>query len=336
MTSASDAGRAGGGDAPADRAGELNASRGGQQDRPEAWPVPVTVLLAGRMEELPPSMQRLARVILADPGAAAAMTIDALSSAAQVSQSTVVRLCRELGATGFREFRLHLAAEVGRRSAGAAGPDRSGDIAQGDDLPSVIAKIAYADALAVRETAAGLSVPELRAVVEAIVTAGRTAIYGVGASGLVAIDLQLKLQRIGRVATAHSDVHLAVTDAALLHPGDVAIAISHTGMTAETVDVLRVAARRGATTVAITNAPRSTLARMADRVLTTAAHETSFRSGATASRLAQLTVIDCVFVAVAQHTYAASQAALEATHAAVRERRLTRPRSTTNPTNLEE
>ncbi len=52
-------------------------------------------------------------------------------------------------------------------------------------------------------------------------------------------------------------------------------------------------------------------------MLTTAARETTFRSGATASRLAQLTVVDCVFVGVAQQTYEASQRAPEATHDAV-------------------
>ena len=177
------------------------------------------------------------------------------------------------------------------------------------------------------DTARSLSVTELEAVVEAIAGARRVDVYGVGASGYVAADLQAKLHRIGRVAFAHPDAHLALTSAALLGPDDVAIGISHTGMTIDTIDALTLAAKRGATTVAITNAPSSVIARLADHVLTTAARETTFRSGATASRLAQLTVVDCVFVAVAQRTYAQSQAALEATRAAVEDRRLSRPRS---------
>ena len=43
--------------------------------------------------------------------------------------------------------------------------------------------------------------------------------------------------------------------------------------------------------------------------------------------IAQRTVVDCVFVAVAQRTYTESQAALEATRSAVRNRRLNRDRS---------
>jgi DNA-binding MurR/RpiR family transcriptional regulator len=45
-----------------------------------------------------------------------------------------------------------------------------------------------------------------------------------------------------------------------------------------------------------------------------------------ASRLAQLTVVDCVFVGVAQRTYADTRRALERTYSAVRSRRLPSPK----------
>ncbi|TDE97660.1 MurR/RpiR family transcriptional regulator [Occultella glacieicola] len=283
--------------------------------------------LRGGLDQFQPSMRRVAEYVLDDPRRAARSTITDLSAASGVSQTTVMRLCHVLGLGGYREFRLALAAETGRTDAAAERELRTGDIAAGDDLASVIAKIAYADARAVEDTARSLSVPELEAVVEAIVAARQVDLYGVGASGTVATDLQQKLHRIGRVAFAHSDTHLALTSAALLGERDVAIGISHTGTTIDTVEALRLAGARGATTVALTNAPESPIARLADHVLLTAARETTFRSGATASRLAQLTVVDCVFVAIAQRTYDASQAALEATRDAVTERRYSRTRS---------
>ncbi|CAM3598398.1 MurR/RpiR family transcriptional regulator [Occultella aeris] len=288
---------------------------------------PLVLRLRGGLDQFQPSIRRVAEYVLEDPRRAARSTITDLSAASGVSQTTVMRLCHELGLAGYREFRLAIAAETGRSDAVAERELRTGDIAEGDDLASVIAKIAYADARAVEDTARSLSVPELEAVVEAIATAGRVDIYGVGASGTVATDLQQKLHRIGRVAFAHADSHLALTSAALLGERDVAIGISHTGTTIDTVEALRLAGARGATTVALTNAPESPIARLADRVLLTAARETTFRSGATASRLAQLTVVDCVFVAIAQRTYDASQAALEVTRAAVEDRRYTRTRS---------
>ena len=289
--------------------------------------IPITVLLRGSLDQIQPSMRRVAEAVLADPQRAAGMTIVQLAEQCSVSQSTVVRLCHELGLDGYRQLRLALATERGLRAADAAANRSNGDITEGDSLDEVIQKIAYVDARAVEDTARSLSVQELEAVVEAIVAANRVDIYGVGASGFVAADLQQKLYRIGRIAFCHPDPHIALTSAALLGPGDVAIGISHGGVTIDTIDALSLARERGALTVAITNAPSSAIARVADRVLITAARETMFRSGATASRLAQLTVVDCVFVAVAQRTYTESQAALEATRSAVRSRRLNRDRS---------
>ena len=289
--------------------------------------IPITVLLRGCLDQVQPSMRRVSQYVLEDPTRAAGLTIVDLAAKCGVSQSTVVRLCHELGLDGYRQFRLALATERGLRAADAAHKLTNGDIAEGDSLAEVVEKIAYADARAVEDTARSLSVPELKAVVEAIVAAGRVDIYGVGASGFVAADLQQKLYRIGQIAFCHPDPHIALTSAALLGPGDVAIGISHTGGTIDTIDALTLAREQGALTVAITNAPHSVIARIADRVLVTAARETTFRSGATASRLAQLTIGDCVFVAVAQRTYAESQAALEATRAAVRTRRVNRDRT---------
>jgi DNA-binding MurR/RpiR family transcriptional regulator len=136
------------------------------------------------------------------------------------------------------------------------------------------------------------------------------------------MDFQQKLHRIGRVSYAWADAHMMLTSAAVLCSGDVAIGISHSGTTIDTVDALTEAGHKGAVTVALTSYPRSPIAEVVDFVLTTAARETTFRSGATASRLAQLTVVDCVFVGVAQRTYAPTKENLEATLDAVSGRSL--------------
>jgi len=252
----------------------------------------------------------------------AAVSISELARRAQTSETTVIRFCRALGFGGYPVLRLTLATEAGRNERGTGARVVGSDIGPGDDLTQVVEKIAFADARAVEETAAQLDVTVLARVVEALVDARRVDVYGVGASAVVALDFQQKLHRIGRTAFAWSDPHIALTSAALLKPGDVALGISHTGSTADIVDALSEARRRGATTVALTNFPRSPVADVADHLLTTAARETTFRSGATASRLAQLTVVDCLFVGVAQSTYADTRAALELTYEAVRGRRI--------------
>jgi DNA-binding MurR/RpiR family transcriptional regulator len=285
------------------------------------------VRIRGLMPNLQPSMRQVAEQVLADTGATASLTVTELAIASGVSEATVIRFCKAIGFAGYPQLRLALAAESGRAQGADRGDrDLESDIGPGDDLAKVVEKIAFADARAVEETGAQLDIVMLERVVEALVRAQRVDLYGVGASAFVALDFQHKLHRVGRVAFAWSDTHVALTSAALLRPGDVAIGISHTGTTTDTIDALTEARSHGATTVALTNFPRSPIAQAAEHVLTTAARETTFRSGATASRLAQLTVVDCLFVGLAQRTYGQTLAALEATRTAVAARRTPAPR----------
>jgi DNA-binding MurR/RpiR family transcriptional regulator len=178
----------------------------------------------------------------------------------------------------------------------------------------------------VTDTASHLNIATLTQVVDALAKASRIDIYGVGASGYVALDLQQKLQRIGRPAFAWPDPHMAITSASLREHGDVAIGLSHTGTTVDTIDALREARRYGAVTAAVTNFPWSPITEAADFVLLTAARETAFRSGAMTSRIAQLTVVDCLFVTLAQQDLPRTRVALERTFAAAQAKRVRRPR----------
>jgi len=192
--------------------------------------------------------QRVAQVVLADPASVAHRSITEVAEAAGTSETTVTRFCKAIGIGGYPELRLSLAADTARTAARVS-RDVGSDIGEGDELADVVAKVAFADARAVEETAEQLDVEVLATVVDALAQARRVNVYGVGASALVALDFQQNLHRIGCTAFAWSDVHLALTSAALLQPGDVAVGISHPGSTSDTLEVLAQARRSGALTV---------------------------------------------------------------------------------------
>ena len=285
---------------------------------------PTEVRARGLLPSLSPAERRVAQVIIDEAATASRLTISDLAARARSSETTVIRFCRAMGFSGYPELRLTLAAEAGRADLDATEPV-GGDISETDNLAQVVKKIAFADARAVEETATQIDIAVLEQVVGVVAGARRVDIYGVGASAFVAADFQQKLHRIGRIAYAWSDMHMALTSAALLDDRDVAFGVSHTGTTVDTIEAFTEAGKHGARTVALTNFPKSPITRVADLVLTTAARETTFRSGAMASRLAQLTVIDCVFVGVAQRTYRETRAALDVTYEAVRGRHVRRP-----------
>lgn len=294
----------------------------GSDRRPDGPPAGhLLAHLRGLVPTLVPSMARVAAVILADPRASAGLTISEIAAAADTSETTVLRLCHEIGIGGYRDLRIALAREQGRAAGREERRELGSDIERDDSLDEIISKITYADSRAVAETAALIDRAELAAVVDAIAAARRIDVFGVGASAFVALDLAQKLHRIGAICFGWGDQHTALTATALLGPGDVAIGFSHTGATKDTVETIEQAGRTGALTVAVTAVPRSPLAAAADRHLITASRETTFRSGAMASRIAALSLVDVLFVAVAQRRYDRTVTALDATRRAVAVRR---------------
>jgi DNA-binding MurR/RpiR family transcriptional regulator len=289
--------------------------------------VGILITIRSLLPNLAPVEQRVAQAVLDDPGGVAWRSISELAQSCGTSATSVVRFCRAIGLKGYPELRLALAGAVAYDDAAAVvAASASSDIEPGDDPVTITKKIAYSDAAAVTDTASRLDTTVLVSVVDALAAASRIDIYGVGASGFVAGDLEMKLQRINRPAFAWHDPHMATTSAALRRAGDVAIGLSHTGTTVDTIDALAEARAHGATTVAITNFPWSPITDVADHVLLTAARETAFRSGAMTSRIAQLTVVDCLFVTLAQRDLPGTMDALERTFAAAQAKRVRKPR----------
>lgn len=291
----------------------------------EHRPDPRTVLVRIRaaLPTLRPSEKQIARVFLENPAGAASLSIAALADSCGTSTTSVVRFYKRIGYAHYQDLRMDLTREATReRFEHANLQAASGDIDRDDTLDDIIAKVAFNETVSIADTAKVLDREELRRAVDLVSCARRIDTFGIGASSIVGLDLQQKLSRIGRTALNWPDSHAAWTSAATLDESCVAIAISHSGTTIDTVEFLAVARQAGAATIALTNFLDSPLAQTADVVLTTAARETRFRSGALGSRIAQLMVIDSLFTGVAQASYDESMKALRTTYAAVHHRKL--------------
>jgi DNA-binding MurR/RpiR family transcriptional regulator len=270
------------------------------------------------LPEFTGALQRVAELVLADPAAAARATIVELAERSGTSPATVTRFCRALGFEGYSELRLSIAGETGRaaRSAGWT-IDIGREIQPTDPLDRVLSQIMAADTQAMHSTAVLLDLAEVERAADAIAAGGRVDIYGEGGSALVGGEMQFSLHRIGVAAWAWSDVHNGLASAAQLRAGDVALGVSHSGQTRETIELVAEAGSHGATTVALTSFPRSPLAEVADIVLLTATQATTFRPDALSARHPQLVVLDLLYIAVAQRTHERAHAAFQRTARAV-------------------
>ena len=279
--------------------------------------------ISATKEHLRPAEQAVAAAILADPEAASSATVASLAAEAAVSQASVVRLAHSLGFTGFPDPRVSLTQELTRRTLEREQSGLSHGRIDGRDEPGeVIGKLAFHEARTLEQTGRLIDVDGLVQVADAIAEGRPTLLLGVGASALAASDLNQKLQRIGLVSVFSTDTHMQLSLAALADPASVVIAFSFSGRTAEVHRGMELARQHGSLLVAVTGDPESPIGRAADVVLAISAREDELRVAALASRMAQLAVVDFLFVLTAQRRGSDLDALLSQTREAVRGQRL--------------
>lgn len=250
--------------------------------------------------DLKPSEAKVARFILNYTDEIVGMPIGELAQRSNVSKAAVVRLSKTLGFNGYRDFAIEIAGDMASLKVVE---NEYTDIQPGDKLDTIIKNVCLNNKKAIEDTQQILDSAEVKNAVNAIHKARQIVFFGVGASGIVALDAATKFLRIGKFCQSYTDPHLQVTAAANMAQGDVAVAVSYSGETRDIIDSAKVAKQSGALIIAVTKYGRSALSELADIKLFLSSPETSMRSGAMASRIAQLNLIDIVFSGVAGMEY---------------------------------
>lgn len=249
------------------------------------------------LPSLAPAEQRVAKLVLSDPRSFAKQPIRELADRAHVSKPTVVRFCRSVGYDGLSDFKLKLAGSV---SEGVPFIHRSVDA--DDKTSDIMVKVidnTVAAFLKYRNDASTVAIEKAAiALVQAYEQGKRIEFFGVGNSGIVALDAQHKFFRLGINTVAYSDGHMQVMSATLLGPGDCVVIISNSGRTRDLMDACDIARRNGATTIVLT-ASGSPLA-AAGHIHLAADHPEGFdRYSPMVSRLLHLMIIDILATCVA-------------------------------------
>ncbi|MFC5530899.1 MurR/RpiR family transcriptional regulator [Cohnella yongneupensis] len=252
-----------------------------------------------KLESFHPMERRLADYVLSDPSAIVQMTITELAGQSGSSTATISRFCKLFQCLNFPEFKRMLATELVHIEAT---PNQYQDIVAGNPLTDIVSAITTNHMRSLTDTTKLLDFGQLRTAIAALHEAGRVDLYGSGTSGMVAQDFFHKLIRIGKAAAVFSDPHMQLTSASSLTARDVAVGISYSGETLETINALRTAAEQGATTLSITRFGTNALAEQASIRLFTSSAEAGMRRGDMASRMAQLHIVDILFTGlVSEH-----------------------------------
>lgn len=305
-------------------------------------PVGATALhnrISARWSDLPAAMLRVAQVVLDEPWLVLELPINDLAERAATSPATVTRFCRQIGYDGYVALRMSVATEAGRTSARTSPQADIGRAFSADDTAEDVRSTLLAGAVrSLQETAQTVDLGRLRQLAVAVARSRHVDLYGVGSSALAAEALAARMYRIGVFCNVWSEVHAGLTSAVLQTEDCVAIGYSHTGRTAETIQMLQEAGRHGSLTVAVTNDPTSPLAEHAALVIQTSAYEQFLQPDDLAAYYSQVWVGDLLYVLTAQVDFPRASRHLAASALAVDPHRAGAsaarrpPRGTSSPT----
>lgn len=242
------------------------------------------------------SEQRVADYVLEHAGDVVHNSVTALARDSGTSEATIMRFCRALGYRGFPELKMVLTRDLARQDGQLEAAER---VTADDDVDAVARHVFQALLQALVDTMELQQVSELARAAAALAGAGRIILCGIGGAAAVTGAAAHKFGLIGLQAQALGDTALQRVAACQLGPGDVAVGVSHSGETREVGEAIALAAAAGAITIGITHRAGSPLSQAASIVLYTAGADISIGDQPVASHLAEMALVDALFVAVA-------------------------------------
>lgn len=242
--------------------------------------------IQNKYSEFSKSERKVADVILAAPQDAIHRSIAQLALAAEVSEPTVNRFSRRLGAKGYPDFKLILAQSLVKGT-----PFVNRHVHQDDALEDYTNKIFDSTMAALNITRRELNLVNLEKAIQALTAARQITFFGLGASAAVANDAHNKFLRFDTPVMFSDDILMQQMIALNAQANQVVIFFSHTGRTKSLCEVAHIAREAGATVIGVT-ADHSPLAQECSIVLSTQVPEDTDVYMPMASRIAQLVVID--------------------------------------------
>ena len=245
---------------------------------------------------MPEAERKIADYILKKPEKVIYMTVHQLAAQTSVSDGSIIRFANQLGYNGFTQMKINIAQNLKNRD------EIIYDRLSGDDTPrEALLKISDNTVAAIKETVRFVTDEDFASAANLLLgLEGKLEFYGVGSSAMVAIDAYYRFMRLGFQSYAVTDAHICCVSASMLNEQCVAVGISHSGSTRETLRAMEIAKERGAGTICLTGFARSPLAKMCDVSLVTVSDESERNKEAVTSRIAQLVLLDalCGYLAV--------------------------------------
>lgn len=197
--------------------------------------------------------KKIAAFLLSNGETIANINISELAELTESSPATITRFARKLDCQSFVDMKMQL-------NAGEFTAQKNESASIKNDVYNFYSRV-------IKKTEEITDYEVLKAFIDLIEKAQRIFVFGVGSSGLTALEFTQRLLRMGLSAYGSSDSHMMVIHSSIVKENDLVIGISASGTTKEVIDSLTLAKKNGATTASITCFPESKAAQIADLTL---------------------------------------------------------------------
>ena len=244
------------------------------------------------------------------------MSITELAEKSKVGESGIFRFCKNLGLKGYQEFKISVAQSLNSEENDTT-RNIDTEILLNDSLEVLAGKVKQTNISALDQTYNLLDYEDLDKAVEKIIAAERIRFFGIGSSLITAMEGQNKFLRVTNKAEVIIDSHFQVMTAAQMNEREVAIIISYSGQTKDSIEVARMAKESGAFVIAITRFSKSPMTAYADVTLLCGANEGPLQGGSLSAKISQLYLLDVLYFEYFKKTFDESKENKEKTARAV-------------------
>ncbi|OAB46585.1 MurR/RpiR family transcriptional regulator [Paenibacillus antarcticus] len=263
--------------------------------------------------------KKVADYVLENTKSVVYMSITDLADECGVGESSIFRFCKSLSYKGYQEFKIALAHSIAVENEI---PQLTDQILMNDTIAQVASKVLSTNISALNETNNLLDVESIDKAIDYLIEAERVQFFGVGSSLITAMEAKIKFMRITNKTECSMDSHLQMMSAALMTKRDVAVIISYSGSTKDSIEVARKAKERGAIVISITRFVKSPLTSYSDLTLLCGANEGPLQGGSLSAKISQLYLLDVLYVEYFKRTNELSIVNKEITATAVSEKLL--------------
>lgn len=273
--------------------------------------------------ELGKKERSIARFIDDNPQTLSKMCITDIAKYLNVSVSSITKVSKKLGFTGFHDLKTSIATQINS-------PEDVLDIPVIPETESYVEKVIEStflnSILALQDSLNVINSDVIKTVAYLLANKSedtRIFIAGCGGSESICNDFNHKLLKIGIFSMVFSDSHKLLMTASLMRPGDILLSVSHSGQTTDIIQMLKFANENGAETICLTNYPNSPLSLIAKHSIISSVKNNPITGENATTRIVHLNILDAIFTIVASKTSERSHASLINTRNAVVSKRTT-------------